>query len=269
MRIIETGDIRFERKRFWLSMSIPTILLFVLWFLAFLQYQFGLNINQYGIIPQTTKGLIGIITSPFLHADFKHLWSNTIPLWILMTALFYYYPRVAWQTLAIIWIGEGLFVWLFAREGNHIGASGIVYGLAAFHFVQGILQHNSSLLAFMFLEIFLFGGMIWGIFPEFFPEKNISWESHLFGLIIGVILAFAFKHYGPPVVLQSWEIDPEEEQNNVDDTTDLTSKEQHEEIKSEENNSLETTRIENKLEKANDLRLNVRYIYHKNRDIKE
>lgn len=266
MRVIQTGELNFERKRFWLSMAIPSILLFILWLFAFLQNQFGVNMNQYGIVPLNLKGLIGVLASPFLHADYKHLWSNTIPLWVLLTALFYYYPKVAWQTLCIIWIGEGLFVWLFARSGNHIGASGVVYGLASFHFVQGFLQRNTALLAFMFLEIFLFGGMVWGIFPEFFPEKNISWESHLFGLIIGVILALIYRHDGPPVVLQSWEMEPEEETSD-----DYLEKQENE----DEDTNMEKTEPQtpvadiNKEEKNNAIKFDVNYMYHKNREIKE
>lgn len=262
MRKIQTGDLKFESKRFWLSMMVPTIFIVILWLLALIQNQLVPELNSYGIVPLTGRGLIGILTSPFLHADFKHLWSNTIPLWVLLSALFYYYPKVAWQTLLIIWMSGGLFVWLFGREGNHIGASGLVYGLASFHFVQGILQRNSSLLAFMFLEIFLFGGMIWGIFPEFFPKENISWESHLFGLLVGIVLAFVYRHDGPPIILQSWELEPEEEESedvNSELNSDISEEKQH----NQESQSQEEG------DKKRENEHEVRFIYHKNSDIKK
>ena len=97
---------------------------------------------------------------------------------------FYFIPT--WLT--------GILVWLIARPSYHIGASGLVYSFAAFLFASGIIRRNINLLAISMLVIFLYGSMVWGIFPY---RPDMSWESHLMGLTIGVILAISYRHEGP------------------------------------------------------------------------
>lgn len=109
-------------------------------------------------------------------------------------ALFYFYREVSYQVFFFSYISTGVLVWLVGREAYHIGASGIIYSLAAFLFVSGVLRKNRKLLAISLLVIFLYGSMIWGLFPY---DYKISWESHLMGAISGVVLAFIYREYGP------------------------------------------------------------------------
>jgi membrane associated rhomboid family serine protease len=136
--------------------------------------------------------LIGIVTGPLIHGDIFHLISNTIPIVTLCTALFYFYYRIAGEIFAWIYLITGFWVWLLARDAYHIGASGIVYGLASFLFFSGIFRRNSRLLVVTLIVLFLYGGMVYGVFPN--PlEPRISWESHALGAVCGVLLAIYFR----------------------------------------------------------------------------
>ncbi len=125
-----------------------------------------------------------------IHANTEHLFSNTLPLLILGTMLFYFYNKTAFRVFIILYFGTGIWVWLGARPAYHIGSSGIVYGLSSFIFTSGALIRSIRLMAVSLLVVFLYGSLIWGLFPI---DWKISWESHLSGFIIGIFLAFYFK----------------------------------------------------------------------------
>lgn len=114
--------------------------------IAFLYLIFILDLffpfSQFGIIPRTQKGLIGIFTSPFLHANLKHIISNTIPLAVLLLVLYHFYPKQAFSVIIITIIVGGTLVWLLGRQANHIGASGLIYGLVAFLTVNGFIAQK-------------------------------------------------------------------------------------------------------------------------------
>jgi len=146
-----------------------------------------INLNQYGIEPRTLHGLIGILFAPFLHANIFHLISNTVPLTVLLFILIKFYEKQAIIVIFLSIILGGTLVWLFGRSAIHVGASGLIYSLAAFNVVFGFLQKKFVNIAISLLVVFLYGGLIWGIFPTWY---FISWEGHLFGAVVGVLLAF-------------------------------------------------------------------------------
>jgi len=206
---------REEEKRMLNSLIIPSLLVVLMWAVRIIQTVGGYDFSFLGIYPLKWQGLIGILTTPFIHADFSHLAANSVPMIILGSALFYFYRDLAPRILALIWVFTGFWVWIGAREAYHIGASGIVYGLAAFILVSGIIRRHNGLMAMALVVVFLYGSLIWGIFPEFFPKENISWESHLFGLIAGVSLAIFYRKQGPQRKLYEWE--KEDDEDNDDD----------------------------------------------------
>jgi membrane associated rhomboid family serine protease len=211
-----------ERRKFFGSMAFPAILLIVIWLVKTLEVAFGISLSEYGLQPQTFKGLRGILFSPLLHGDWAHLWSNSVPLFLLSSGLFYYYGRKAWTLFALSWLITGIWVWAFASdEGVHIGASGVVYALATFHFTSGLLRREPRMMAFSLLVVFLYGGLVWGISPQFFPGKNISWESHLLGGLAGILLALVYRTDGPQRPKYSWETEEEEDEDEpAEDTPD-------------------------------------------------
>lgn len=142
-----------------------------------------------GILPRTLSGLSGILFTPFLHGSLGHLLSNSIPLLVLGGGLIYFYRSIAYKVLLWIWFIDGLGVWLLGRDAYHIGASGLVYGIAAFLIFSGLLRRNRNLLALSLAVVFVYGSLIWGMFP-YIPD--ISWEAHLFGFLAGIYFSVHF-----------------------------------------------------------------------------
>jgi membrane associated rhomboid family serine protease len=204
--------LRDEEKKMIRSLIIPLILVFLMWVVRIVESIGGYDFATLGIFPLRWQGLLGIVTTPFVHGDFSHLIANSVPFIILGSALFYFYKDMAFRILLFIWLFSGFWVWVAARPAFHIGASGIVYGLAAFILVSGIIRKHTGLMAMALVVVFLYGSLIWGIFPEFFPEKNISWEAHLFGMIAGIILAFYYRKEGPQRRIYDWEQEDDEEE---------------------------------------------------------
>jgi membrane associated rhomboid family serine protease len=190
------------RKKFFLSLLVPGILVFIMWLAKICELLFGLDLSFLGVYPLELKGLPGILFSPFIHENFKHLISNTFPLVLLGTGLFYFYSDVAFRVLGWIWLLTGVFVWFAAREAWHIGASGIVYGLASFLFFSGIIRRYFRLVALSLLVVFIYGSMIWGMVPEVY--RNVSWESHIMGFVSGILLAIIYRRQGPQEPVVEW-----------------------------------------------------------------
>ena len=208
-----------EGLALWRSLIIPGFFLILMWLVFGVDQLFGLDLGRFGVIPLRPIGLIGIFTSPLLHANIAHLAANSIPFFLLFAGLIYYYNDLTWKILFLSWLLTGLGVWCFARgDGSHIGASGIIYAFATFHFFSGIIRNNKRLAAFSLLVAFLYGSLIWGVFPSFYLKENISWESHLMGGVSGIILAFYYRHEGPDSDLYS--IDDEEDGADEDDDSD-------------------------------------------------
>lgn len=145
-----------------------------------------------GIIPRKTKGLIGIIFAPFFHNNWKHLISNTIPLIILLFTLQYFYPNQFIKVLSLILFCGGVLLFLIGRKSNHIGASGIIYGLISYIVIIGFISLTMKPILVSIAVLLLYGSFIWGIFPS--KQKNISWEGHLCYAIAGVFAVYLIKH---------------------------------------------------------------------------
>ena len=173
---------------------ITNILIFILflWLVKVLDTLLPVDFGQFGIIPRTFHGLIGIGLAPLIHGNYYHLISNTVPLFVLLLSLFTFYKKQALGVIIASVIIGGLLVWLFARSASHIGISGLIYSLAAFLITAGIVKKDIKSLLISVLVIIFYGGLVWGVFPGRF---GISWEGHLFGAIAGVLIAFAtFKN---------------------------------------------------------------------------
>ncbi len=189
--------------------KLLTPLLFpaVLWVVHLLSLLFNENLSKLGLLPRKPIGLLGIITSPLIHADFSHLISNTIPLIVLGYIIFYFYTKVSYMLFVFIYFFTGLLVWIFARQVFHIGASGVVYGFVSFLFFSGIFRRDNTSIALALVITFLYGGLVWGMIPGW---KGISWESHLFGAITGLIAAYLFRKIDPPKKKYDWEDEPDD-----------------------------------------------------------
>lgn len=160
----------------------------VMWAVYFLDFIVPGKFEQWGIIPRTLWGLLGIPLSPFIHAGFGHILGNSIPLVILLALLAGSRTRTWPTVMEIVLLGGGL-LWLFGRASSHVGASGLIYGLIAFLLVAGFREKRLIPLAVALLVGFLYGGtLISGVLPT--VSSHISWEGHLFGAIAGAAVAY-------------------------------------------------------------------------------
>jgi len=203
-----------EKRKFYHSLVFPAFFLLLIWTIKITEYALELDFADMGLFPLKAEGIKGILFSPLIHADFKHLFDNSVPLFFLSVAIFYFYRPVAYRVFFLVWFIAGLTVWLTARPAYHIGASGLVYGFASFIFFSGVIRNNIHLLAISLLVVFLYGGLVCGIFPYDF---RISWESHLAGGLTGLSMALYYRSYGPPSTRKIWEDEDEEENDNEEE----------------------------------------------------
>ncbi|MCM5661739.1 rhomboid family intramembrane serine protease [Galbibacter mesophilus] len=182
-----------------------------IWAVYWFELTFGYDFSDFGVYPRTLKGLRGIVFSPFIHSSVEHLYSNTLPIMILSSALFYFYNKISWKVLLFGILLSGFFTWLIGRPANHIGASGLIYVLVSFIFFKGIFAKNKRLIALSLVTVFAYGSMFWFIFPI---DDKISWEGHLSGFFVGLLLALIFRKEVLRKEKYEWERDDYNEEND-------------------------------------------------------
>lgn len=180
----------------------PLLFVLAIWIVFWFEIRFGVDFNSFGIRPRELKGLRGILFSPFIHSDIKHLFNNTIPLFILSLSLFYFYRPISWKIIGYGLLITGFLTWLIGRPANHIGASGIIYLLATFLFFKGVFSKHFRLIALSLIVVFIYGGLVWYVAPV---DPSISWEGHLSGFICGFVLSLLFKKKIVQAPKYNWE----------------------------------------------------------------
>lgn len=176
------------------SVAIAALFTATLWVVQAAGVVLELPVELLGVRPRQLTSLQGIVTAPLVHGSFAHLLANSPPLLVLGTAMLYGFPRAAKLALPVIWLGSGLGVWLFAREATHLGASGLTYGMMFFVFVIGMLRRDRPSMGLAMIVFFLYGSMVWGVLPL---KPGISFESHLFGALTGIVAAVALRRRDP------------------------------------------------------------------------
>lgn len=213
---------KLEIQKILLAFALPAFLLFILYTLRTMESVMGWDFTTWGIYPGETKEIMGIFTSPLVHADWGHLFANTLPLLFLLWCLLYFYRDLGIGILFFIWIVSGILTFIIGKPGWHIGASGIIYSLAFFLFLSGILRKYIPLVALSLLITFLYGSLVWNMFPQF-ASVTTSWEGHLGGAVAGIAAAILFRHKGPqrpePFI-------NEEEEEEIEDNIDKVEEEE-------------------------------------------
>ena len=203
-----------EKKQFIQSLIIPGLfcLAFVLFFVT--EKVLHLDLHQFGIYPRHLKGMLGIVTHIFVHANVQHLLNNVLSFFILSVSLYYFYSNIASKILLLTWFTTGCLLWSIGRESWHIGASGLIYGLAFFLFFSGIIRKHIPLIAISFIVAFFYGNMVWHVFPwqQYDP---VSWEGHLSGGVSGLLFALLYKKEGPQRPVKEWTEDETEDEKDL------------------------------------------------------
>lgn len=194
-----------EKVNHFQLIQFPLLFIIFIWVIQLVQVFTGLDFARFGLLPYTTKGLVGIITAPLIHSNFNHIISNTIPLLILGSGIFYFYKDVAHKMFFMVFLIPGILVWFLGRSSYHIGSSGIVYGFVTFVFFSGLIRRDNRSIALALIVTFLYGSLIWGVLPL---SKDISWEYHLFGALTGIYAAIIFRK-SDPVKKYDWEDEEE------------------------------------------------------------
>jgi len=207
---------REDSSRLKRSFTVAVSFTAILWLIKIVETLAGVSLVEYGVYPGRLAGLTGILWAPLIHGSYSHLFANTAPLLILGTALLYGYPKSARFVIPAVYFGTGLGVWLFARHAYHVGVSGLTFGFMFFVFTVGAIRWDRRAIALSMVVFFLYGGMIWGIFPN---NPDISYESHFFGAVIGIALALFLRNHDPrtPEKHYSWEDEEDVDEMEYDD----------------------------------------------------
>lgn len=168
----------------------PLVFVAFIWVFHLAQISTGVHLGNWGILPRQIIGLRGILFAPLIHSGFPHLLSNSVPLVLLGGVIVYFYRRVALRSIILIYVLTGIFVWLMARNSFHIGASGVVYGLVSFVFWNGIFRRSLRSIVLALVVTVMYSGYFAGLLPN---QEGISWESHLYGALVGIFTSFFYK----------------------------------------------------------------------------
>ncbi len=193
-----------------LKNSILLTIIFILWLWGIKLFEtlFAIDLQQLGVYPLSTKGLVGIITAPMVHGSWQHVFGNSLPILLLGSFLHYSYPKSRYWALMMIWVISGIGVWLIGRESFHIGASGLTHGMFFYLFLMGIFRRDRRSSAVMMIAFYMYGSMLLTIFPR---EHWISFEYHLCGAIAGIVSALLFRHWDPKPIRKKYSWEHEEE----------------------------------------------------------
>jgi membrane associated rhomboid family serine protease len=172
------------------SLVRPAIVVFILWAIYGICTVLHIEMGSFGIYPRRIFGLPGILTGPLVHGSLTHLASNSVPLFVLLTILMYFYKKVAVPAFVMLYFLTNIAVWLLARDVYHIGVSGVIYGLVAFVFWNGLFRGSVRSIVLALGVLIFYSGMFQGILPD---QEGISWESHLLGSLVGIFTSYWFR----------------------------------------------------------------------------
>lgn len=182
------------------------IFLIVIWGVFLFDHPLGYEWHAYGLKPRRAEGLIGIVTMHFLHGGLDHIGSNSLSFALLNTILFFFYRQIALRVIIFVALVGGVMLWFWGGDGNHIGASLIIYGISSFLFFSGLFRPDERMLRVALFVAFYYGGIVWLILPI---DPTISWEGHASGALVGIIMAWVYRGRGPQRKRYQWEIDEE------------------------------------------------------------
>jgi len=195
-----------DRARILDALLFSTFFLILCWSVFIMDEYLGYPLKEMGLQPREMEGLRGIFTIHFLHGDLEHIAQNSLALFVLNSFLFYFYRSIAFPVFFALTLVSPVLLWFAGRDGNHIGASVLIYAEFAFLMVSGLIRRNPLLLRVALVVVLYYGSLVWYVFPV---DKKVSWEGHACGFFMGVVAAFWWRKQGPQRKVYQFEIDPE------------------------------------------------------------
>lgn len=179
-----------QEKERGIGVTAPIIRFVGLMFLGYVACIWAPTFGLFGVHPRSIWGLPGIFLSPFIHATFVHLFTNVLGVLAFGFLFAAIEGRGARSELWFIIVAQGVLTWVFARHGNHVGASGVVFGLFGYLATYGLFHRRLAPILLSGTVLFLYGGLLFGMLPL---TPLVSWEAHLFGFVAGVLSAYSTK----------------------------------------------------------------------------
>jgi membrane associated rhomboid family serine protease len=195
-----------DKVKIYDALVVSALLLLIAWTVFIMDEYLGFHLKEYGLLPRSPEGWRGIFTMHFLHSDLKHISQNSMGLLVLNSFLFYFYRSIGFQVFLFLFFVSPVLLWLIGRDGNHIGASVLIYGEFAFLFVSGMIRQNPVLMRVALVVVLYYGSLVWYLFPI---DRKISWEGHVSGFIAGTAIAFLMRKKGPQRRKYRFELEPE------------------------------------------------------------
>lgn len=189
---------------------IPSLVTLFIGLSFLFEWGMGMDFSYAGVLPRHPERIWTILTYIFVHAGLSHLLNNLFSFFMLSVSLFYFYRPVALRVFCLLWIISGLLLWVIGRADIHVGASGLIYAIASFLFLSGLIRRHVPLIAISLVVTILYGNMVWHIFP-WQVNDPVSWEGHLSGLFTGLLLAVLYRDKGPQRPVKVWEDENDEE----------------------------------------------------------
>jgi membrane associated rhomboid family serine protease len=182
---------------------IPILFTFFLFLVYIFEQGMELSFAKGGIYPRKLEWIWTIITYIFVHASWSHLLNNILSFLLLSSCLFYFYRPVSLRVFIALWFISGIILWVIGRDSRHIGASGLIYAMASFLLLSGLLRQHIPLIAISLVVTLIYGNMVWHIFPWTIDDP-ISWEGHLAGFFAGLLIAIIYRKDGPQKPVKKW-----------------------------------------------------------------
>lgn len=196
---------------------VPFAISFLMLLTFVFEWGMHLDFSRAGILPRNTERLWALVTHVFVHASWGHLFNNVISFVLLSSCLVYFYRPQGLKLMTMLWILSATMLWVIGRPSYHIGASGLIYALASFLFLSGLIRKHIPLIAVSLIVTVLYGNMVWYIFP-WQAHDPVSWEGHLSGMSTGFILAVIYKNHGPQRPEKVWNDELDDENDYWNDT---------------------------------------------------